>query len=142
MLPGTTTGEPGTPPAALRALAHPVRLAILDQLRLRGQLSASQLGAHIGESPANCSWHLRKLAEHGFVVEAGNGVGRARPWRVSPPAGPSQPAADSVDGGARQLLARVLVDREVARFADNEASTIDPGWAELHRATRVAPSGS
>jgi hypothetical protein len=31
--------------------------------------------------PANCSWHLRQLAKHGFVEEAGERKGRQRPWR-------------------------------------------------------------
>ena len=35
----------------------------------------------LGESPANCAFHLRTLAKYGFVEEAGGGRGRERPWR-------------------------------------------------------------
>lgn len=64
-----------TDPTDLRALAHPVRMSILEQLIVFGPLTASELATRIDESPANCSWHLRKLAEHGFVEEAE--IGRA-----------------------------------------------------------------
>jgi hypothetical protein len=37
----------------------------------------------IGETPNNCSFHLRQLARYGFVEEAGGGKGRARPWRLA-----------------------------------------------------------
>ena len=36
----------------------------------------------MGESPSNCSFHLRQLAKYGFVEEAEGGAGRRRPWRV------------------------------------------------------------
>lgn len=67
----------------LTALAHPVRIGIIEMLNLHGPLTATELADLLGESPANCSWHLRKLAEHGFVEEAEKGPGRKRPWRMS-----------------------------------------------------------
>ena len=95
-VPGTPaggTGPPG-PPAegaidkfkptdarAMRALAHPVRLALLEALVHAGTLTATQASELIGESPANCAFHLRTLAKYGYVVEAGGGKGRERPWR-------------------------------------------------------------
>lgn len=68
----------------LRALAHPVRLRLIEELALLGTATATQLAERIDESPANCSWHLRQLAKHGFVEEADGGTGRQRPWRVVP----------------------------------------------------------
>jgi DNA-binding transcriptional ArsR family regulator len=67
----------------MRALAHPVRLALLERLNLTGPLTATQAGERIGESPTTCSFHLRQLAKYGFVEEAGGGSGRARPWRLT-----------------------------------------------------------
>ena len=49
---------------------------------MSGALTATQLADRLDETPANCSWHLRKLAEHAFVEEAGGGIGRQRPWQV------------------------------------------------------------
>jgi len=65
----------------MRALAHPMRVALLEALSREGSLTATQAGDLLGESPANCSFHLRTLAEHGFVEEAPGGSGRQRPWR-------------------------------------------------------------
>jgi predicted transcriptional regulator len=70
-----------TDPKAIRALAHPVRWALLEALSQAGTLTATQASEMLGESPANCAFHLRTLAKYGFVEEAGGGRGRERPWR-------------------------------------------------------------
>lgn len=67
----------------MRALTHPVRLALMEALLLEGPLTATQAGEIIGESPTTCSFHFRQLAKYGFVEEAGAGPGRQRPWRLS-----------------------------------------------------------
>src|SRR5262252_8581356 len=67
---------------AMRALAHPLRLALLEALMHAGTLTATQASELLGESPANCAFHLRTLAKYGFVEEAGGGRGRERPWRL------------------------------------------------------------
>jgi len=69
-----------TDPKAMRALAHPVRMALLDMIAVAGTLTATQASEALGESPANCAFHLRTLAKYGFVKEAGGGRGRERPW--------------------------------------------------------------
>ena len=66
----------------LSALAHPVRIGIIEMLSLHGPMTATELADLLEESPANCSWHLRKLAEHGVVEEAEKGPGRRRPWQM------------------------------------------------------------
>jgi len=68
-------------PQTLRALSHPVRLALLEALELEGPLTATQAGELIGEPPNTCSFHFRQLAKYGFVEEAGPAPGRNRPWR-------------------------------------------------------------
>jgi DNA-binding transcriptional ArsR family regulator len=69
-------------PVALRALAHPLRLRLIEELTLRGPMTATEASTHVGESPSSCSFHLRTLAKYGFVEEAEGGTGRQRPWRV------------------------------------------------------------
>src|SRR3954452_6439833 len=71
-----------TDPMAMRALAHPVRLAIIEALADAGTLTATEAGERVGESPANASFHLRQLAKYGYVVEAEGGKGRRRPWKL------------------------------------------------------------
>ena len=68
-------------PVTLRALTHPVRLALLDALETAGTLTATQASELIGEPPNTCSFHFRQLAKYGFVEETGEGTGRNRPWR-------------------------------------------------------------
>jgi helix-turn-helix protein len=72
-----------TDPRALRALAHPLRMALLGLLRTEGTLTATRAGELLGESSASCSFHLRQLAKYGLVEEAGGGRGRERPWRAT-----------------------------------------------------------
>src|SRR6266480_6150204 len=72
-----------TDPRALRAVAHPTRLALIGLLRRRGPLTATRAGELIGESAASCSFHLRQLAKYGLVEEAGGGRGRERPWQAT-----------------------------------------------------------
>ncbi len=65
----------------MRALAHPVRVAILDYLFEHGPATATQCAAIVGESPSDCSFHLRSLAKWG-LIEAMPTQGRNRPWRA------------------------------------------------------------
>jgi DNA-binding transcriptional ArsR family regulator len=68
-------------PRTLRALAHPLRWQILDQLVVHGPATATDLAERLDQSASNLSWHLRQLAKHGFIEEAEGGTGRQRPWR-------------------------------------------------------------
>jgi DNA-binding transcriptional ArsR family regulator len=71
-----------TDPKAMRAMAHPVRLVLLQELNDAGTLTATEAAERVGESPSNCSFHLRQLAKYGWVEEAPGGTGRQRPWRA------------------------------------------------------------
>ena len=52
-----------TDPKAMRAMAHPVRMALLELLAVTPTLTATQASEALGESPANCAFHLRTLAK-------------------------------------------------------------------------------
>lgn len=67
---------------SLRALAHPARLALIDALAVHGSLTATEASELIGESPSNCSFHLRQLARFGLIEPAPSGDARNRPWQV------------------------------------------------------------
>ncbi len=56
-----------TDPDVLEALAHPVRLDLLTYLISAGPATASVCARAVGDSPSNCSYHLRTLADHGLV---------------------------------------------------------------------------
>ncbi len=66
----------------MRALAHPLRSALLDHVMAVGPRTASECAAAVGSTASNCSWHLRQLAQHGLVERVEGEDGRERPWRA------------------------------------------------------------
>jgi Helix-turn-helix domain len=122
-----------TDPRVIRALTHPIRLALLEVLEAEGPLTATQAGELIGEPPNSCSFHFRQLAKYGFVEEAGRGPGHARPWRLSfwevrfPDLyGKSDTAV------AARALKDVVRERYLARLAEFEESraSYPPAWRD------------
>ena len=118
---------------AIRALAHPVRISLLELLAHKGTLTATEASDLLNESPANCAFHLRTLAKYGFVEEAGGGRGRERPWRrvhgvvqVGQPGDNSQYAAAAAD--LSEMVLPALIDRARATLA--RRSSWPPGWQE------------
>ncbi|NHD17713.1 helix-turn-helix transcriptional regulator [Actinopolyspora sp. BKK1] len=69
---------------SLRGLAHPLRVRILGSLRTDGPSTATRLAELFGQSSGTTSWHLRQLAEHGFVEQdPERGNRRERWWRAA-----------------------------------------------------------
>ncbi|HEX5494639.1 MAG TPA: helix-turn-helix domain-containing protein [Mycobacteriales bacterium] len=104
-----------TDPRALRAISHPVRVALLELLAMDGPLTATQAGTRLDESPANCSFHLRTLARYGFVEEAEGGTGRQRPWQIVPQV--TEVRGEEM-GPAGQIATGALIDLIHQREAD------------------------
>jgi DNA-binding transcriptional ArsR family regulator len=104
-------------PVALRAIAHPKRLALLELLLVEGTATATGCAQALGDSPSSWSFHLRTLARYGLVEEAPGGVGRRRPWRLAGLAQSwSSLGADPGSRRAQDELDQVFVQREVARI--------------------------
>ena len=125
--------EPGSPenpleisdPRALRALAHPARLSILQHLVLDGPATATECAEVAGLSPSACSYHLRALARYGFVDEdpSGGHDRRHRPWRarvvaITVGSDPGRPEAV-------KTASRLLVESVRARFDEVRAEYLD-----------------
>jgi predicted ArsR family transcriptional regulator len=71
-------------PQMLRALAHPTRLKMLGMLRIDGPATATTLATRLGINTGQTSYHLRQLAQHGFVVDDDErGNGRDRWWKAA-----------------------------------------------------------
>ena len=97
---------------AMRALAHPLRIALLEAIRRDGELTATRAAELLNESPGNMSWHLQTLAKYGFVEETGKGRGRSRPWRVSSDSRSFETAMTDPDvAAAGEALERSFIER-------------------------------
>ncbi|MDQ1697253.1 MAG: hypothetical protein QOJ03_2606 [Frankiaceae bacterium] len=125
-------------PRAMRALAHPLRVSLMELLLREGPLTATQAALLLDDSPGNLSWHFQTLAKYGFVEEAGGGRGRARPWRLVS-AGTS---FSSTDGDADKAQAATALERLFHQRADDgvqqwiaERHTYPDGWAAAGFAT-------
>lgn len=111
-------------PAALKAFAHPLRMAMFAELQRRGSATASQLARALDESSGQTSYHLRQLERHGFVEDDPTHTGgRERWWRavgfsLTEPSLLRDPATS---GAARAVVHQVIAERAAALTAWFEA---------------------
>ncbi len=124
-----------TDPVTMRALAHQTRLRLLGELRARGPQSVGMLSDLVDEAVGSVSYHLRKLAEHGFVEEAPEYARnrRERWWRAAHARTvwePFEMLDDPERKAASDLLRRAVLQRYAERlqaYLDAEA-TFAPEW--------------
>ncbi|WIB79019.1 helix-turn-helix domain-containing protein [Curtobacterium sp. MCPF17_002] len=124
-----------TDPAVVDALAHPVRLDVLGYLMSSGPATASQCARAVGDTPSNCSYHLRVLAALGLVEPDDSGDGRSRPWRATITGftvesdGPGE-----VPGTAEMLAASVELDHHLVREYLRGRESVPDEWrrADMH----------
>ncbi|SDS65640.1 winged helix-turn-helix domain-containing protein [Jiangella sp. DSM 45060] len=119
-----------TDPQSMRALAHPLRLQLMDLLGIEPELTATECAERTGESVASCSFHLRMLAKYGYV-ELGEPRGREKPWRLvsrNRTVGPDVENPESVREAS--AFARIVVEREADRLLRTigRAAELGPGW--------------
>lgn len=115
----------------LKALTHPLRPRILSALRLHGPATASKLAEHLGVNTGATSYHVRQLAEAGFVVEASElGNARDRWWRAAH----TRTIFDTHD--ADQETSAAYLSAVAAGYAENaqraiaEIATLPPEWED------------
>jgi DNA-binding transcriptional ArsR family regulator len=129
----------------MRALAHPVRLAILSRLQVDGPSTATALAPQVGATPSVTSWHLRHLAEHGLVrdVEVGSD-GRQRWWEAVGHGFRFTPTSDDAGRDAATLLSQVMFEQAEdlpGRWARDVEPLLEDDWrrsAGLSNTTFVA----
>jgi predicted ArsR family transcriptional regulator len=118
--------SPATPPVpaihldrdALAMLAHPLRSRLVDELRLGGPATATTLAAALHTNSGATSYHLRKLAEVGLVVDhssGGTGTGRRRLWAAGTRSrprdeGPGGDTGDPDDAEAQAAIGWLALD--------------------------------
>ena len=126
-----------TDPQAMRALAHPVRLAALSYLQKNGPATATQLSEHVGASPSVTSWHLRHLATFGLVVDGPppSGSDRRQRWWNAVARGFRYAMPDTPEGTeAGRLLRTELMNQALESAQHWIAETepvLDPEWSRL-----------
>jgi DNA-binding transcriptional ArsR family regulator len=104
-----------TDPQAIRALAHPLRLDLIELLG-QGPMTAAECARALGSTQANCSFHLRQLAKYGFVAPAPEGDDRReRRWQLLDY---EQSWSSADDPDLTRALDQVFVRREMARLLD------------------------
>ncbi len=124
-----------TDPRAMRALAHPLRLRLLGELRLRGPQNVGMLSQVVDEAPASVSYHLSTLASYGFVLEAPELARdrRERWWRAAHATTSWEPLDvldDPEKRAASDVLRRAILRRyldALERYLDSE-SQLDREW--------------
>lgn len=117
----------------MRALAHPLRLRLLELVAQEGSLTSTRASELAGESTGSCSFHLRQLAKYGFLEPGEGGRGRERPWRLADvdttwsPLPHDLDAAAAADALSSELLGSAL--DALARYHRLRHS-FPPDWRE------------
>jgi DNA-binding transcriptional ArsR family regulator len=121
---------------SIKALAHPARMAIIDELYAGRELTATECAEVAGLSPSAMSYHLRALEKAGIVERADpSGDGRERPWRaagskLSVTSGGDESLAGSAAGA---VIGKSVADRLSQGFATylTRSPSEDPHWRDV-----------
>lgn len=127
---------PETSPRLLRALAHPLRVRLLMELRV-GPATSALLARRTAQTRGNVSYHLRALARAELIEdELDEGTERERWWRLV-----ALPEVDALTlaGGEGVVGAAEAVTLERARRLTKFAERLSTGDVPAGRAaaTRV-----
>jgi DNA-binding transcriptional ArsR family regulator len=130
-----------TDPRAMRALAHPLRLRLLGELRVRGPHSVGMLCDIVDEAPGSVSYHLSKLAEFGFVEEAPELARdrRERWWRAAHQRTVWEPLG-ALDDPERRAATDTLRRAILRRYLENLESYLEAESAMPSAWVRAAAS--
>lgn len=127
-----------TDPQAMRALAHPVRLAALSYLQKNGPATATQLSEHVGASPSVTSWHLRHLASFGLVSDGpppDGGSDKRQRWWKAVARGFRFEMPETPEGAEAGRLLRAEMMSQALDTAQHWLSDVepvlDPEWSRL-----------
>ena len=122
---------------ALRALAHPLRVQLLDTLSTYGSFTASGLAERLGESSGATSYHLRQLEKHGFVREVeGKGTARERWWERVPgriSVGSAEANNSSAGRSATTMIFRQMrynQERLLSEFVERGPDELPEEWLD------------
>jgi DNA-binding transcriptional ArsR family regulator len=123
-------------PEGIRALAHPLRLAILRHLRRAGPATVTSLATQLDVGTASVSYHVQQLAKYGFVTAAPH-LARNRKeswWQATAQHSEWAPEAFGDEGmEAAGLLWREVASFHTAQIDEYQRNAQDwgPQWAAV-----------
>jgi DNA-binding transcriptional ArsR family regulator len=118
----------------MRALAHPVRIAVLELIHEHGTANATECAREVGGTPQSCSYHLRALAKWGLIRKAESDDGRETRWETAAKAvrfSSGERGSPGYTAAAAALKTTVLArdERVVSEFLARERE-LPPEWRE------------
>ncbi len=121
-------------PQQLKALTHPTRLRMLGMLRVDGPATATTLASRLGLNTGATSYHLRQLAQHGFVVDdESQGNGRDRWWKAAHRSTSTDHVVEDPDvreTAEAYLQSVVVVMTELMQRAVEELPLVPDEWSD------------
>jgi DNA-binding transcriptional ArsR family regulator len=109
--------RPGNPvvlrdPQAIKALAHPARLAVIEAFFAGRRLTATECGDIAGLSASAMSYHLRALERWGIIRRSSaSGDGRERPWEAAGDRLSVDSAEPRATAAGEAMLVATMLDR-------------------------------
>lgn len=137
----------------LRALAHPLRMRIMEQVGRRGTARAADLAEDLGVPANSVSYHLRILARGGVVAEAPEAARdrRDRVWRLAQTSFRTEASGQPEYDAARDAMALAAFDlmrstwvaeraRQRASGAEGEHHSESSGATLYGTSMRLSPA--
>jgi DNA-binding transcriptional ArsR family regulator len=118
----------------MKALNHPLRTQLFNELAAHGPATATSLAERVGESTGSTSYHLRQLEKHGFIEEVvGRGNGRERWWRRTPVPVRTDVGDTPAGVAAARLIAtgsNEFAEQMIREFIARDHESMSPGWRD------------
>jgi DNA-binding transcriptional ArsR family regulator len=100
-------------PRAIKALAHPARLAVIEEFFAGRRLTATECAEIAGLSASAMSYHLRALERWGIICRSeATGDGRERPWEACGDRLMIDPMEPLVSAAGEAVLVSRVLDRQ------------------------------
>ena len=121
--------QPLSDPRVLRAIAHPVRTRILEELSASGPVRAADVARELGIPANQASFHLRQLAKYGLVEEAPEEARdkRDRVWKATSAQGFTVNLSQLADAPGGRAAVDVFRTTQLARLHHLVDRTFDIG---------------
>lgn len=115
-------------PRAIKALAHPARLAVIDAFFAGRKLTATECAEIAGLSASAMSYHLRALEKWGIIRRsAATTDGRERPWEAAGDRLAVDSAEPRATAAGEAMLVRTMLE-QVSADSLAWVSNPDPSW--------------